>query len=134
VKGGVGHLLAGTLLFWIAASGAGALVKGSEVLLPSVPALLLCLVPAALTLWWATLAARASIEAKMLAFVGGTALRMAVAVGGALVLYFLVPFCHQPVFWLWVILFYLFTLGLETALVLRLPQPEGAGSADRSPS
>ena len=132
MKGGVGHLLAGSLLFWIAASGTGALVKGSEVLLPSVPALLLCLVPAALTFWWATLAARSSIEAKMLAFVGGTALRMAVSLGGALVLYFLVPLCHQQVFWLWVVLFYLFTLGLETALVLRLPQDQG--SADRSPS
>ena len=68
----------------------------------------------------------------MVAFLGGMMLRMAVVLGGALAVYYLVPAFHRPALWAWIVLFYLFTLGLETSLVLRLMAREGPGA--HSPS
>ena len=128
------RLVLGTLSFWLLAGAVGLRWKGPDDVLPSIPAGLLCLLPAMLTLWWsARAAAQSAPETLLVAFLGGTMLRMAIALGGALALYFLVDELRRPAFWVWVALFYLFTLGLETSLALRLltgqsPQPLPPGS------
>ena len=114
---GVARLIGWTLALWALAAGPGYLLGGPEVVLLSVPACLLCLVPGALTLFWAGRAAGGSPEGQLLAFVGGILVRLVVVIGGGVSLYLLVPALHRPAFWAWVVLFYLCTLALETALV-----------------
>jgi hypothetical protein len=109
--------MAWTLALWALLAAPSYLRGGPEAVLVSVPACLLCLVPAALTLLWSLRAAGGSPEGRLLAFVGGMLLRLVVVLGGGVALYLLVPPLKRPVFWAWVVLFYLFTLALETALV-----------------
>jgi hypothetical protein len=114
----VGRLIAGTVGFWLAAAGGAFLLKRPEWVEPSIPAAALCLFPEALTLRWATRAAGGSPDSQLVAFLGGMLVRMALVLAGGLALYFLAPACHRPAFWVWVAVFYLFTLALETFLVV----------------
>jgi hypothetical protein len=115
----VGQLAIATLVLWALSASAAYYGRGDEVVAPSLPAVLLCLVPAALTLWWTMRAVGGAPDALLIAFVGGAFLRLVVVIGGSAALYLLVPWCHQLVFWAWVLAFYLFTLGAETFLVMK---------------
>ncbi len=130
----IARLVTGTLALWFVAGLAVHQWRGPDDVLPSAPAALLCLFPATLTLWWAGRAGlRGDAQGLMVAFVGGMLLRLAVVLGGALACYYLVPAFHRPALWAWVVLFYLFTLGLETSLALRLLSRPDAPDG-RSPS
>jgi ABC-type spermidine/putrescine transport system permease subunit II len=95
------------------------LLGGDAGLVYSAVAAGLCLVPTALTLLWADWASRQSPEQQLTMVLGGTGVRMGVVMGVGLLFYLLVPYFQQPGFWLWLLAFYLFTLGLEMVLVVR---------------
>jgi hypothetical protein len=82
-------------------------------------ALLLCLVPTALTLVWAGWALRQKPEQQLAAVLGGTGVRLFVVLGAGLALTQWVPYYReQSGFWFWLLGCYLFTLALEMVLVL----------------
>ena len=57
----------------------------------------------------------------MLAVMGGTGLRMVFVVGAGMALFYLHPDFNHAAFWIWVIVFYLFTLTLEMVILLVRP-------------
>jgi hypothetical protein len=84
-----------------------------------VTAAALCLVPTALTLVWTRRAHKGRPEQQLLAVMGGTGVRLLVVLGGALILFLAVEeFAYQR-FWIFVVVYYLFTLALEMVLVVR---------------
>jgi len=115
----VGILIAGTLMAWCVTAYPARLLSGDAGLLYSAVAAGLCLVPTALTLLWADWANRQSPEHHVTMVLGGTGIRMGVVMGIGLLLYLFLPVFQQPGFLLWLLGFYLFTLGLEMVLVVR---------------
>jgi hypothetical protein len=113
-------LLSGSLAFWVLAGIPARLLGGGDAALAySGTALLLCLIPAAITLAWADRALRGSIDQQLVLVLGGTGLRMVTVLGAAWGLYAWVPYYHGSTgFWIWVLAAYLFTLALEMTLVL----------------
>ena len=68
---------------------------------------------------WAAWAYRQPIEKQLAMVLGGTGVRLFVVLGGAYALNSSVPYLREhetPGFLAWVLVFYLFTLMLETAL------------------
>jgi hypothetical protein len=90
---------------------------GEQQLLFSAVAAALCLVPMLATLLWAEISLGGAPEQVLAAVMGGTALRMVVVVGIGMVLYYKVPGFESASFWLWILGFYLWTLGVEVLLV-----------------
>lgn len=117
--GRLGVLLIGTLLFWLLVSYPAWRLLGETHLAYSAVSLGLCVVPAALTLLLDRLAAGGGPEAQLGAVVAGMLLRMAVVLGGGLALSSLLPYFQEQAFWLWVVVFYLYTLTLEMVLIVR---------------
>jgi hypothetical protein len=113
-------LVAGSLAFWLLlALPARAFGGGDEAMIVSGVTALVCLVPAALTLVWANRALGGSPEQRLVAVAGGMGFRMVVVLAAGWVLHSRVAFLReQPSFWLWLVVFYLFTLGLEMTLLL----------------
>jgi hypothetical protein len=113
-------LLSGSLAFWVLVGIPARLLGGGDAaLVYSGTALLLCLVPAAITLVWADRALRGTIDKQLVLVLGGTALRMIAVLGAAWLLYEWVPAYRAAAgFWIWVLAAYLFTLALEMTLVL----------------
>jgi hypothetical protein len=133
----LGVLAAAALAFWAVLAGLAYLSWGHvfansdlpyEVALGhSITALLLCLVPAALTMLWATWGRTQSPEQRVVAVLGGTGVRMFVVLGVCLLLTSFVPYYQHASFWIWVLLFYLFTLALEVVLLVRGRPAASAG-------
>jgi hypothetical protein len=119
VKRRVGILIAGALLLWAAAAYPGRLLGGDAALVYSGVAVGLCLLPTVFTLFWADWASRQTPEQQLTMILGGTGVRMVIVLGVGLLLYILVPYFQQQSFWLWLLIFYLFTLGLEMVLIVR---------------
>jgi hypothetical protein len=122
----VGALIGGALAVWAAAYLPARYFGGQRAVVYSLTALLLCLIPTALTLAWACRALAHSPSQAMLLVVGGTGLRMTFVLGAGLILYQAVPYFQQTSFWFWILGFYLVTLSLEMLLVRSL---KPAGSA-----
>ena len=118
MKKRVGVLIGGTILAWAVAAYPAHLLGGDAGLVYTVVAVGLCLVPTALTLLWAEWANQQSPEQQLTMVLGGTGIRMGIVMGVGLLLYVLVPYFQQPGFWLWLLVFYLFTLALEIVLVV----------------
>ena len=128
----LGSLLIGCLAFWAVATGLiylcwdqfalteAAFPRGVAVLFNSV-ALGLCLVPMAVTLVWVSWANRKTADQQLLAILGGTSVRMCFVLGAGLLLTNVVPIFvqHQWTFWVWLLVFYLVTLGLEIVVLVR---------------
>lgn len=93
----------------------------------------LCLVPAVVTLAWASRTVHGKPEEQLAAVLGGMMVRMVVVLGGGIALFFAVPVLHNAAFWLWVLGFYLLTLVLEIALVLAALPRQGEPRPTRSP-
>jgi hypothetical protein len=110
-------LIAGTLGLWAVVAYPAQRFAGDGALLYCTVASGLCLLPAAGTLVWSEWASRRSTEQQLLTVLGGTGLRMAVVLGVGLALYTLVPFFGRSSFWIWVLVFYLFTLAFEIVLL-----------------
>jgi hypothetical protein len=80
---------------------------------------LLCLVPTALTLVWTSRACLGRPEQQLLAVMGSTGVRLLAVLGGALVLFMGVEGYEYQRFWIFVVVYYLFTLALEMVLIAR---------------
>lgn len=106
------------MALWALAAYPAQRFGGEEGLLYSSVAFALCLVPSVATLAWSGWAAKQSAEQQLLTVLVGTGVRMTVVLGVALALYTLVPLFGRSSFWFWVLIFYLFTLGLDTALLV----------------
>ena len=107
-----------SLAWWAVLAYPARLVWGPPAIFYTAVALGICLPPAALTLAWGQRALRQAPEQQLLMVVGGTGLRLVVVLGAGLALYLLVPYFQQPGFWVALLVFYLFTLALETGLLL----------------
>ena len=122
------NLVVGTLAF------GGAVAMVSHYLWPDVPIPLfcligagLCLVPTVATLIWARRAAERNPESRLLMVMGGTAFRMALVLGVGLLLYYKVPGFERISFWIVILVFYLFTLGLEVWTLVGRPLEQTEG-------
>ena len=132
----LGILAAGAVAFWAALAGLAYLTWGrlfadsglnfETALGHSVTALLLCLVPACLTMLWVGWGPNKTPDQQVVAVLGGTGVRMFAVLGVCLLLTETVPYFQRPGFLIWVLLFYLFTLALEMVLLLRGRQASGA--------
>ena len=111
--------LGASLTFWVLVAVPARHLWGDTALTYSAVALGLCLVPAAVTLAWAGRALHGSADQQLLLVLGGTGLRMFAVLTAGLVLYMRVDyFQKEHGFWVWVLVFYLFTLTLEMTLIL----------------
>jgi hypothetical protein len=81
-------------------------------------AALLCSVPMAATLVVTTRLASRKPQMLAIGVLGATGLRMFVVLAGALVLAAVDPFFGRPVFWFWLVVFYLATLALDVGLLV----------------
>ena len=78
----------------------------------------LCLVPAVVTLIWASRGANRLPEDQLLIVLGGIATRMLLVLGVGLALYYTVSTFGRMSFLIVVLIFYLFTLGIEVILLV----------------
>jgi hypothetical protein len=93
---------------------------GPETISLSAAAMALCLVPTTGTLVLVHRTQHRSPEYRLGVKLLGTLGRMAFVGGVGAVLYKTVPELKTPSFWIWIIVFYLFTLAVEVQLILRL--------------
>jgi len=114
-------LFAGCAAFWLlTALPARMLGGGDTAVVYAGTAMLLCFVPAALTLAWATWGLTQDSQQQLLVVVGGGGVRMFFVLLMGLLLVLSVPYFqeHPASFLLWLAVAYLFTLALEMALLL----------------
>jgi len=127
IKGLLG-LIGGTVVFWILMTYPASLLWPEDpTWLWSTTAAALCLLPTALTLVWARRADPHKPEQQLLAVMGGTGVRMAFVLAAGLILFLNVNAFGYQRFWIFVIVYYLFTLTLEMVLIVRSPAVEQAG-------
>ena len=120
----------GAVLFAAAALGIGYWLGGDDALLQGAVAFGLAFVPAAVTLAWVTFSYRSTPDMKLLASLGGSGFRMAIALGGGWFLTSSQPQTFDMTFWSWLILFYLVLLAFEiTILVRQQPKLDGSPQA-----
>jgi hypothetical protein len=81
-------------------------------------ALLLCLIPTAITLAWSSAALRRAPETQLAAVMGGTGVRLLTVLVAAWALNANVAFFQHASFWNWLLGAYLVTLALEMTLLL----------------
>ncbi len=108
-----------TLAVWIVAALPARWLGGGDLaLLYSGTAVLLCLVPGVVTLLW-TGWAPPQPELQLTATLASTSIRLFLVLGITFLLLVTVePYRGSIAFGIWVLVFYLFTLALETLLVL----------------
>ena len=93
--------------------------RGIEAFWVSGIAMLLCVVPAAISLAWTSYSWRRSPDQQLVSLLGGTGFRLFATLGGAYAVEQTAPFLRDNPgtgFWIWLGAFYLLTLALETAL------------------
>jgi hypothetical protein len=113
-------LVAGSLTFWLLVSlPARRLGGGDHAVLLSATALGICLVPTLITLVWGHWAWRRSPEQQLIMAMGGMGLRMVFVLVAGWTLYQWVSYYQQQLsWWIWLLVFYLFTLALDMTLLL----------------
>lgn len=112
------YLVGGVLLLWAVAVVPASLAVGDHAVQESATAAALCLLPAVVTLIWSQQAGT-SLEARLLSMVGGMGLRMVAVLAGGFGLTRLLPDWFDWTLWIWLMAFYMFTLGLETTLLVK---------------
>ena len=123
-------LLGGGLAFWLVAALPFRFLdndpaRGTAAVAYAGTALLLCLVPAALTLWWGGRALSQPADQQLVAVLGGTGVRLFTVVVVGWLLFSWVPYYQTyPGFLAWLVAAYLFTLGLEMTLLLAGRPPQ----------
>ncbi|MSU77850.1 MAG: hypothetical protein EXS16_07110 [Gemmataceae bacterium] len=118
----VGLFVGGSLLFGAVAIGIGVAIGGTGILLEAGIAFALAFVPAAVTLAWVVVSYRSTPEMQLTASLGGSGVRMMIALGGGYLLTNAQAELFGPNFWYWILLFYLGLLAFEiTLLVQRQP-------------
>jgi hypothetical protein len=126
--------VAGAIFFSAAALGAGYLFWGIESVVQGSASLALTFPPALATLGWLLYSFRAAPEMQMLASLGGSGLRMAIALGGGLFVTSVWPQYFALLFWCWLSFFYLGFLGFEMFLLLRQPDDKNGARGSSAPS
>ncbi len=107
---------------------------GDSALVFIATALLLCLVPAVVTLFWGERALHQSADKQLVLVLGGTGVRMAFVLLAGWTLYQCVPYYQQQSsFLIWLAVCYLFTLALDMTLLLA-GRPEGGPETSASRS
>jgi hypothetical protein len=122
VKSSLILFLTGAAAIWAAACGVALFLwedQREASLIYSATAAGLCVLPSTITLVWALSSSGGSPEMQRLIVLGGTGIRMFFVLGAGLALTSAVPYFQQRSFWVWVLIFYLFTLALEMAVVVR---------------
>lgn len=114
-----GLLVGGTVLLGLLLAYPAWLLGGEPVLIQEMTALALCLAPALGTFLWQKNSARASPEAQLMAVLGGSGIRLAIVLGGGALLYWKLPETYTDSFWIWLLVFYMFTLTVEITLAVR---------------
>jgi len=112
-------LIGATLCLWIILVIPARWAWGKETVSQSGLAAFICLLPTALTLIWGSSAQRQSPERQLAMVLGSTGLRMITVLGLALIAFLSIAELHSMGFWVWVLVFYLFTLALEMVLLVR---------------
>jgi hypothetical protein len=113
-------LVVGAVLFWaLVTYTCWLLWPGDQILIWSTTAAVLTLAPTTLTLTWAFWAFREKPDQRLLAVFGGATIRMAVVLAISMILFLNVEAFGRQRFLILVILYYLFTLGLEMVLIVR---------------
>lgn len=113
-----GILLSGGVGVWCLLFFPARLLGGESATLQSLAALGLTLIPALATLLWATWAFRNSPEMQLLAVLGGSFFRMAIALAGAWFLLRAFPEVFDDGLWIFLIVFYLAILSLEVGTLV----------------
>lgn len=116
-----GWLVVGGAGLWVVALYPGLLLGGELAMLQSGVALLLCLLTSTGTFWWAMRAGNTP-EKQLLATLGGSGVRMLAVLGAGLILRLAWPEEFNDYFWIWIAVFYLFLLAMETMLLVRNKQ------------
>jgi hypothetical protein len=114
-------LFAGCAAFWLLTALPARMLGGGDAAVAcSGTAMLLCFVPAALTLAWATWALKRDPQQQLLVVIGGGGVRMFFVLVAGLLLTQTVPFYGERSreFLFWLLAAYLFTLALEIVLML----------------
>lgn len=112
------------------ALGVGYFTWGDDAVTQGATAFGLTFVPAALTLAWVLYSNRSTPEMQLLASLGSSGVRMAIALGGGFLLTNAQPEIYSTPFWFWLVLFYMVLLGFEIALVIRQqPRLDGTKQA-----
>jgi hypothetical protein len=122
----VSLLVGGSLLAWLlAAAGAFLLGGGLDAVLLAATALGICLVPALVTLVVIEKVSVKHPEMLGILTLAGTAIRIAAVGAAAVLLNWQVEFFRKDTWYIWVVVFYLVTLALETAAIVtgRVPPP-----------
>jgi hypothetical protein len=114
-------LVCGAMGLWLVALYPGWLLAGEQALLQSTTAVLLCLIPALATFYWAIRSGN-SPEKQLLATLGGSGIRVFTVVVAGFALYLTWPEVFNDFFWVWIAIFYLFLLALETFLLVKAKQ------------
>ena len=113
------RFVAGSLVFAAPVLAIAFVVGGDETLVRAAAAFGLAFVPAALTLAWVVQTYRTDPGMMLMASLGGSGIRMAAALGGAVFLTQTFPQEFDGSFWYWLVLFYLALLAFEIALLVR---------------
>jgi len=116
---GIALYVVGSLVIWAVLAIPATIWLDANAALMAGAALFLCLVPGVVTLYWVQTVGRRSPELLMLAVLGGTFVRLLTAMGGGLVLFLAFPAYFSIAFWIWLAVFYLFTLAVEIAMLSR---------------
>jgi hypothetical protein len=126
-------LIAISLTAWLVVVYPAFVLGGEAALIHNSVALALCLAPTVATMLWAGWAGQRTPEQQLVMVLGGTGVRMGVALGAGLLLSTLVPLFAQPGFWIWLLVFYLLTLTVEMVLIVkglsRTARTQGASSS-----
>src|SRR5438045_641695 len=91
----------GSLVFGGASLGIGYWLGGAEMLVQASAAFALAFVPAAATLAWVLASFRGTPELQLLACLGSSGARMAIALGGGWLLTTNQPHAFDVAFWAW---------------------------------
>lgn len=114
----VALLIGGTLGLWLLALYPAVELGGETALVHSAVAMAMCLLPAVFTLVLANWACSQSPDQQLLLILGGGGVRMLAVLSVGLLLSTSVPYFQPLAFWIWVLVFYLYILGLEVALLV----------------
>jgi hypothetical protein len=110
-------LVSGVLGAWLLTVGCALLLRRGDLVLPTLVAALICLIPAVLTLVWALRARPPSAAARLQLLVFGSLIRMSLTAAGGMAAYLLIERCETVAFLVALLGFYMLALALETRLL-----------------
>jgi hypothetical protein len=123
--------VASAVAFGIVATGAGFALWGEDTLIEASVAFVLAFLPACVTLCWVLFTNQSNPEMRLMAGLGSSGVRMAIALGGWYVLMNQFPSWFGNTMAYWLVMFYMVFLVAEIAILLRL-QPKAVESAPRA--